>query len=113
LPAPSHAPSSPQLVRAVATQRAWGSDPPKGTGLHVPTEPVTLQLWQVPVVALEQSLLQQTPSVQWPLPHSASAVQAAALDFRPHELLMQVLGLTQSLFALQVLRQVPVVVSQV
>jgi len=105
-------PSSPQVVLPF-TQRNCGSDPPSGTGLQVPTEPVTLQLWQRPAAAPEQALLQQTPSVQMPLPHSVPAVQAAPFDFKPHELLMQVFGLTQSALLPHRLRQVPVALSQV
>jgi hypothetical protein len=100
-------------VRALATQRERGSEPPSGTELQVPTFPVTLQLRQVPVVPSVQALLQQTPSVQNLLEHSAGPVQAAPLAFKPHELLMQVFGLTQSELAVQELRHKPVAALQV
>jgi hypothetical protein len=51
--------------------------------------------------------------VQLPLTHSAAAAQAAPLGLRPHELLMQVLGLTQSALVLQALLQAPVAALQV
>jgi hypothetical protein len=90
-----------------------GSAPPAATGEQVPTFPVTLQDRQVPPVASLQVVLQQTPSVQLPLTHSAAAAQAAPLGLRPHELLMQVLGLTQSALVLQALLQAPVAALQV
>jgi hypothetical protein len=112
LPVPSHAPSSPQVVLVVAVQRAFGSEPPFATGVQVPTEPLTLQLWQVPVLASEQVVLQQTPSVQFPLVHCGPVLQAEPLIRVPQELLLQVLGLTQSESAVQVVLQVAVGVLQ-
>jgi hypothetical protein len=44
LPLASHLPSFPQLVLALATHSPAGSTVPAATFLHVPTEPVTLQL---------------------------------------------------------------------
>jgi hypothetical protein len=113
LPPPSQAPSKPQDVLTVAAQRDFGSEPPFGTGVQVPTWPLTLQLWHVPVVASVQVVLQQTPSVQFPLEHWVPAEQAAPLGFLPHEALLQVFGLTQSLSLPQLVRQVPVPVLQV
>jgi hypothetical protein len=110
LPAPSQVPSRPQLVWAAAAQRDFGSAPPSTTGEQVPTFPVTLQDRQVPPLASLQVVLQQTPSVQMPLTHSAVAAQVAPLGLRPHELLMQLFGLTQSALVVQALLQAPVVV---
>jgi hypothetical protein len=62
-PAPLQAPVLPQV--APVGQRPWGSELPLGTGAQVPL-PETLQDWQVEQLAL----LQQTPSVQWAVPHS-------------------------------------------
>lgn len=112
LPAPSHVPFSPQVVRALATQRALGSLPPKTTGEHVPTLPATRQLRQVPVVASEQVVLQQTPSVQFPLKHCVPPVQLAPFGFLPHDPLMHVFGLTQSELVVQLERHMPVALSQ-
>jgi hypothetical protein len=111
-PVPSQVPSRPQLVWAAATQRDLRSVPPSATGEQVPTFPVTLQERQVPPVASLQVVLQQTPSVQLPLTHSPAAPQVAPLGFRPHELLMQVLGLTQPALVVQLLLQAPVVALQ-
>lgn len=84
-----------------------------GTGVQVPTWPLTLQLWQVPLVASAQVVLQQTPSVQFPLEHCVPAEQALPLGFLPQEALLQVFGLVQSLSLPQLVRQVPVAVLQV
>ena len=97
---------------AVAVQRDFGSEPPFATGEQVPTWPLTLQLWHVPLLASEQVVLQQTPSVQFPLTHSGPVLQADPLAFVPHELLLQVLGLTQSESAVQVVRQLAVALLQ-
>jgi hypothetical protein len=113
LPVPSQVPSRPQLAWVAAAQRDFGSAPPSTTGEQVPTFPVTLQDRQVPPVASLQVVLQQTPSVQLPLTHSAGAAQVAPLGLRPHELFVQVLGLTQSALVVQALLQAPVVVLQV
>jgi hypothetical protein len=110
LPVPSHAPSSPQEVLVVAVQRDFGSAPPFATGVQVPTWPLTLQLWHVPVLASEQVVLQHTPSVQFPLTHSGPVLHAEPLALVPHKLLMQLLGLTQSESLVQAVLQVAVVV---
>jgi hypothetical protein len=68
-PEPLQAPVLPQVPPAA--QRAWGSAPLAATLAQVPGLPVTLQAWQVAQLAA----LQQTPSVQWPVPHSWSAPQ--------------------------------------
>ena len=43
-----------------------------GTGEHVPRFAARLHTWQVPL----QAVLQQTPSVHWPLAHSLYDVHA-------------------------------------
>jgi hypothetical protein len=48
-----------------------------------------------------QALSQHTPSVQCPLTHWPEAVQAAPIDFKPHDPRRQVLGETQSVSELQ------------
>jgi hypothetical protein len=109
-PAPLHVPSFEQspAPALLAVQRCFGSAPPLATVEHVPTFPDTLQLMhKPPVVASLQAVLQQTPSVQTALKHCAPFVQAAPLDFLPHELFTQVLGETQSLSTLQVDKQEP------
>jgi hypothetical protein len=50
---------------------------PAAIGLQVPTVPVSAQDWQVP----EQSVLQQTPCSQWPVPQSESAAQVDPVPF--------------------------------
>jgi hypothetical protein len=49
-----------------------GSSFPVGTCAQVPSELLRLHCKQVPL----QSVLQQTPSAQWPLPQSEKVVQA-------------------------------------
>lgn len=76
-PEPSHFPLRPQLVSADAAHIDRGSAMFAGVFVHVPDEHVL----QAPV----QSLLQQTPSTQWPLVHSMFALQAAAFgNVAPH-----------------------------
>jgi hypothetical protein len=111
LPAPSQVPFRPQLLWALARQRALGSAPPSGTGEQVPTLPVTLQLWHVPVVASVQAVLQQTPSVQNPLRHWSALEQLAPFDFLPHDPFTHTLPAAQWASVVQLLRQLPVAVS--
>jgi hypothetical protein len=85
LPVPSHTPSRPQVLRSVALHRAPGSAPPAGTGVQVPRWLATLQLWQTPVAADEQAVLQQTPSTQMPLSHWVASEQIDPMPFLPHE----------------------------
>jgi hypothetical protein len=75
-PLPSQAPLLPQVP--LAGQRPCGSATVLGTLAQVPRLPVTLQAWQLPhpVVGL---VLQQTPSMQAPLPHSWLPRQATPL----------------------------------
>ncbi len=70
LPAPSQLPVVPQLVGAMIGQAA--STVPAGTGAQVPSLPLTPHDWQLPHAATAQ----QKPSVQWPLAHAPSLVQA-------------------------------------
>jgi hypothetical protein len=66
-------PVLPQVV--VVGQSPCGSAVLFGTDAHVPL-PLAAHDWQVP----QPALWQQTPSVQWPVPHSWSAVQAVPAD---------------------------------
>ncbi len=95
---------------AAAVQRDFGSEPPLATGVQVPTWPLTLQLWHVPLLASEQVVLQQTPSVQIPLVHCWFVVHDDPLVFVPHELLLQVFEPAQSESLVQVVLQVAVAV---
>jgi hypothetical protein len=72
-PAPSHLPFVPQAEAPPSAHIAFGSVVPAASGAHVPALPETLQAWHEPQAALPQ----QTPSVQWPVPHSWSAPQVA------------------------------------
>jgi hypothetical protein len=111
-PAPSQVPSFEQSPAdaALATQRPFGSEPPAATGRHKPTLPGTLQLRHRPVApgASLQAELQQTPSVQNPLPHWLPALHAAPAGLRPHDpVASQVLGATQSASLAHEVRQAP------
>jgi len=77
-PAPLQVPVLPQVP--LVPQRACGSVTVLATLAQVPALPVTLQAWQVGQLALPQ----QTPSTQFPLPHSWFEKQAtpAALTGR-------------------------------
>jgi hypothetical protein len=77
-PAPSQTPVVPQVEAAMFMQTPAGSLPPAGTGLHVPCWPARAQVAQLP----QPASLQQNPSVQLALKHSAPAAQAAPLAFR-------------------------------
>jgi alpha-D-ribose 1-methylphosphonate 5-triphosphate synthase subunit PhnH len=63
-PAPLQVPVFPQVP--LALQRACGSVTVLATLAQVPALPVTLHAWQVGQLAVPQ----QTPSTQFPLPHS-------------------------------------------
>jgi hypothetical protein len=67
VPVPSHA-----RGMTASEAQVGGSSMPLGTGEHVPGFAARLHCWQVPL----QSLLQQTPSAQWPLAQSLNVVQA-------------------------------------
>lgn len=100
-PEPLQVPSFEQspLATALGRQRDLGSATPASTLVHVPAamSRVPLQVrHKLPVVASAQEVLQQTLSVQMPLWHCRASLQAAPFAFRPHELLMHVLGGVQS-----------------
>jgi hypothetical protein len=76
---PTQRPVLPQVVETA--QPPCGSALRFGTVAQVPA-PLTLQAWQVPQAAE----VQQTPSVQWPVPHSWSAPQLAPADLRTTQL---------------------------
>jgi hypothetical protein len=61
-----------------------------------------LQAWQVPQLVAEQ----QTPSTQFPLPHSVPALQSWPRRFNPHEPLLQTFPAAQSLSVAQTAMQV-------
>jgi hypothetical protein len=63
-PAPSQNPSVPQVAGSVCGQSSRGSVP-TSAGMQVPTLPVAAQVSQ----AIEQAVVQQTPSTQNPEPH--------------------------------------------
>jgi hypothetical protein len=81
--------SAAQLPRVVPSQVAWHAPVPlqlargatgwvpEGTGVHVPLWPVSVQASHAPV----QALSQQTPSAQWPEPHSPSVEHVVASGF--------------------------------
>src|SRR5205807_348850 len=77
-PAPSQVPAQRSEPGNVPLQLPRGSAP-DGTSEQAPSDPVTLQLRQVPL----QALSQQTPSTQKPLPQSVSSVQTAPFGFLP------------------------------
>jgi hypothetical protein len=74
----SHAPAthSPVLPQTPFAAQFGGSVVPLGTLAHVPT-PLTLHDWQ----AAQLAVVQQTPSVQLPLPHSFVVLHAAPFAF--------------------------------
>jgi hypothetical protein len=79
-PAPLQVPVLPQVP--LAPQRACGSVTVLATLAQVPALPATLQAMQVPQLAV----LQQTPSTQFPLPHSWFDKQATPNDFAGRQL---------------------------
>ena len=72
-PPPLQVPVLPQVP--LALQRACGSVTVLATLAQVPALPVTLHAWQVGQLAVPQ----QTPSTQFPLPHSWLEKQATPL----------------------------------
>lgn len=66
-----HVPAPLQELTPVHVVVANGSSLPTGSNEHAPTEPITLQLWQVAVHAL----LQHTPSTQKLLKQFEAMVQ--------------------------------------
>jgi hypothetical protein len=100
-PEPLQVPSRPQVLVGWAAQRASGSTFPGGTLVQLPTDPGTLQLWQVAV----QALLQQTPWAQKLLAHSSGRAQICPSPFFPQDAVWQTLGAAQSLVVAQVFPQ--------
>jgi hypothetical protein len=70
-PAPSHAPSLPHEAAPWSAHLPRGSAAPAGTATQRPIDDGSAQLWQEP----SQASMQQTPSAQKPLAHSAASVQ--------------------------------------
>lgn len=68
----THSPSAPQVLEQVP---AWPQSPrrstPSGMGVHLPGDEGSAHEWQ----PLSQASLQQTPSTQKPLGHSAPLAQ--------------------------------------
>ena len=79
-PLPLQVPVLPQVP--LAPQRACGSVTVLATLAQVPGLPATLQAMQVPQLAV----LQQTPSMQLPLPHSWFERQATPSDLTGRQL---------------------------
>ncbi len=105
-PPPSQVPVFPQGLLVDGAQAPCGSAVPACTLVQAPAFPATLHAWQVPQVAE----VQQTPSTQLPVPHSAAEAHAWPVRFLPHELVevSQLLGDRQSLLLVQVLLQLVV-----
>jgi hypothetical protein len=105
-PAPSQEPVFPHGLLLDGAQPPCGSAVPACTLVHVPALPETLQAWQVP----HEAEVQQTPSTQLPVPHSAAEAQAWPVRFLPQEFVevSQLLGDRQSLLLVQVLLQLVV-----
>jgi hypothetical protein len=79
-PLPSHFPSSPHVAAGcIAHADGARGMSPAGRLTHVPTEPAAAQVLQPSA----QAALQQTPSAQKPLPHSALQPQAVPSVFVP------------------------------
>jgi hypothetical protein len=91
-PAPSQVPLGPQGRVGLAAQPPCGSLAPAAIGWHEPACPDTLQARQVPQLADEQ----QTPSTQFPLPHSPPVAQSWPSRLRPQEPLLQTFPGAQS-----------------
>ena len=81
-PMPLQVPSLPQVLIAVIGHMPLGSAVPAATLVQVPTDPLTVQLRQVPV----QASLQHTPSTQVFDRHSGPELQLCPSGLRPHML---------------------------
>jgi hypothetical protein len=77
-PAPLQVPFVPHVEAAVTAHMPRGSDPPAGTGAHVPIEPATEHEKQLGQPAVPQ----HTCPTQCALAHCASAVHDAPFGFR-------------------------------
>jgi hypothetical protein len=100
---PTQRPVLPQVV--LTPQPPCGSAERLGTAEQVPA-PLTLQAWQVPHAAE----VQQTPSVQWPVPHSWSdpqlvpaALRVMQLPFEPVQKFPAVQSLSEAQVSLHAL----------
>ena len=98
LPAPSQKPVFPQVVAPSAVHWPFGSMPSAGTGLQVPGVPTSAHDMQLPL----QAVVQQTPWAQNPLWQSPGPAQLAPGGRKPHDPLLQTLGVAQSASATQV-----------
>jgi hypothetical protein len=100
-PAPSQVPVVPHVDAGIIVQIPAGSASPAPTGWQVPRKPGVAHERQDPQAAA----MQQTPSVQLPLKHSAAPAQAAPLAARfVHAFDMQVKPGAQSPSPPQVVR---------
>jgi hypothetical protein len=110
-PMPLHMPSSPHDVAAVAAHWLAGEGAvPLATLLHRPRLPAIAH----DLHGVSHAWLQQYPCAQKLEAHSPAAVHAAPLGLSVQMLALQMLGATQSVAAVvQLVRQAPVVVSQV
>jgi hypothetical protein len=95
-----HLPFVPQPAAPVSVQMPAGSLAPVTTFVQVPSVPDIAHDWQAPA----QALSQQTPCAQNVDVHSAFAEQDAPGPFVPHEFVMQVLGVRQSVLTVQALK---------
>jgi hypothetical protein len=76
----------------------FGSAPPAGTGVQVPSVPASPHETQLAL----QAVAQQTPCAHWPLRHSTPVPQLAPFGLRPHEPPVHTAGGAQSAFAPQI-----------
>lgn len=90
-PAPLHVPSFPHAATPPSLHVPVGSEPPVGTLMQVPAEPVRLQA----VHDAMHAWLQHTPCAQKPDRQSTGSVQAAPSGFLPHEPITHLAGATQ------------------
>jgi hypothetical protein len=100
LPLPSQRPVNPH--GGLGVQPPCGSIAPAISGLHMPAMPATLHDWQFPQLAEPQ----QTPSVHWPLWHSAGPPHSWPSRLRPQDPPLQTLPGEQSMSAPQAAWQV-------
>lgn len=97
-----HFPSVPHDVDPMSVH--WVAESggmPLAIGVHVPTVPVRLQLWQ----AAEQAALQQTPCSQNPDVHCIAVVHAEPFDSCVQTLPMQLNPVAQSMPVVQLVLQ--------
>ena len=82
----------PHVVGSSTAQAPRGSAAPAATGWQLPGRPETLHAWHEG----HAPLLQQTPSVHWPLAHAVPSAQVAPSGLRPQLPPMHTAGATQS-----------------